>query len=270
MVMGLLPLVLLTLSATAGAAGGPCARRPAALVVVTPGMGRSAFDPLVEALRSAGFDAWTAEFPPGAPLPEEGADHEAGAWIRAALGAIRRDDRRGILVGHGPGATLALLAAPGAAEAVVALGPLLGPPDTEVARYLATLPVGAGSVDLAAPLAWHGHDVASLLLGEPMPPLGPLSAPLARTWQRWILEGPPLDPAAVTCPVWIAAGARDRLAPVETVRGPAGRLPDATFVRFGRLRFDRRDPGSGALLRERAVLRVMTRWLRRTLGLGAL
>jgi len=254
--------------ATRPAAAGPVAAPldAVALVVVTPGMERPAFLPLVAALECAGFDAWTVEIPPDAPLPPEGADREVAVWIRAAAGALRAGGRPTALVGHGPGATLALMAAPGAADAVVALGPLLGPPDTALSRFLAALPVPEDGVDLGAPLAWGRHDAATLLLGSPPPPLGRLPAPLARDGQRWLAEGPPLDPAAVTCPVYVAAAARDRFAPVESIRGPADRFHRATFVRFGILRFDHRDPGSADLLSERAVLGAATRWLCRTLA----
>ena len=238
---------------------------PVALVVVTPGLDRSAFRPLAQAFEDKGIETWTAWIPPDASWPADGAALEASTWIRAAARAAGAPGRPTALVGHGPGATLALLAAPGVADAVVALGPILGPPGTRVGEWLAALPVPEGGVDLATPLAWNGHDVASLLLGTHVPPLGPLPAPLARDWQRWITEGPPLDPREVTCPVWVAAGARDRLAPVESIRRPADAFPNATFVRFGLLRFDRHDPGSADLLAERAVRRTAARWLRSTL-----
>ncbi|MBN1334558.1 MAG: hypothetical protein JXB39_01205 [Deltaproteobacteria bacterium] len=239
---------------------------PLALVVVTPGMEAAAFLPLALAFGDAGIETWTVWIPPGDPLPDPGAAQAASARIRAMAQAAGVGGRPVGLVAHGPGATLALLAAPGVADAVVALGPLLGPPGTLLAGWLAGLPVPDGSVDLSVPLDWRGHDAASLLLGQPEPRLGSLPAPLARDWQRWLLEGPPLDPAAVTCPVFVGAGARDRLAPVESIRSPASAFPDATFVRFGLLRFAPRDPGSLDLLDQRAVLRVSTRWLADTLS----
>jgi len=66
---------------------------------------------------------------------------------------------------------------------------------------------------------------------------------------------------AVTCPVWVGAAALDRLVPVESMRVASQQLPDRHFVRFGLLRLDPEDPGSGELLRERRYLDAMAGWV---------
>lgn len=242
---------------------------PVALVVLTPGVDPAAFQPLAAALEDAGMDAWTVGIAPTAPLPEEGAD----AWVAevllpAAVAALRAREPRAAdlaLAGHGPGGTLALMAAPRVGtRAVAVLGAPLGPTPTAALAALAERPLPvAGSVDLARPVAWQGHDLATLLLGDPPLPLGSLPVPLARAFLRWAAEGPPLQPAALAFPVYVGAGALDRLVPVESLHLPAEGFPRGTFVRFGLLRLDRADPGHADLLRDRRTLDDLGRWLAR-------
>ncbi|MFH1465560.1 MAG: hypothetical protein ABIO70_14330 [Pseudomonadota bacterium] len=241
---------------------------PVALVVLTPGVAEAAFQPLVTALEDAGLDAWTVAVTAVAPLPEEGADRWIAEFLLpAAVAALRAREPRAAalaLVGHGPGGTLALMTAPRVApRAVAVLGAPLGPIPSLALEELAARPLSAvGSVDLAQPHDWRGHDLATLLLGDPPLPLAPLPVPLARAWLRWAAEGPPLDPATLFFPVFVGAAALDHLVPVETVHAPAERMPDATFVRFGLLRLDLIDPEHSDLLRERRFLDEVAGWVK--------
>jgi len=240
---------------------------PVALVVVTPGMDPAAFQPMVQALEEAGLDAWAVRVTLHAPLPSADADiWIASTLLPAAVATLREREPKAqdlALVGHGPGGTLALMMAqhvrPGA---VAVLGPPVGPVDTAALAWLAQrqLPT-AGNVDLTDPLQWQGHDMASLLLGDPPPALAPLSVDLARAWLSWASEGPPLALDSIACPVWIGAAAMDRLVPIESLRVASQELPDRQFVRFGLLRLDPEDPGSADLLREKRYLNVMAGWV---------
>ncbi len=240
---------------------------PVALVLITPGMDPAAFQPMVQALEEQGLDAWALRLRLVAALPDEGAD----AWLAttllpAAVAELRAREPRAAelaLVGHGPGATLALMMAPHTKpRAIAALGPVVGPVDTAALAWLAEreLPP-VGSVDLREPLQWNEHDLATLLLGYPPPPMAPLAVELARDWLRWAQQGPPLDLATVECPVWIGAGAMDRLVPIESLRVPSQALPERHFLRFGLLRLDPEDPGSGDLLRGERYLNAMAEWV---------
>jgi len=245
---------------------------PVALVLVTPGMSEQAFIPMVEALERAGMDAWTVRILPFAPLPDDRADEwVAQQLLPWAIQDLRKRDPRATdqlaLVGHGPGGTLALMTAERAKpEAVAVLGPPMGPIDTAAAAWLAELELPPhGNVDLGAPTDWNGHDLSTLLLGEPRPALEPLPVPMARAYLRWISDGPPVTPNAIECPIWIGAGAMDRLVPIESMRVPSQTLGHRHFVRFGLLRLDPEDPGSGQLLAERRYLDVMARWVEEAL-----
>ena len=240
---------------------------PVALVVVTPGMDPAAFQPMVQALEDHGLDAWAVRVRLVAPLPPADADlWIASTLLPMAVAELREREPQAealALVGHGPGGTLALMLAQHVApQAVAVLGPPVGPADTAAMAWLAQreLPP-VGNVDLTALTTWHGHDLATLLLGDPPPPLGPLPVELARAGRRWIEQGPPLALEDIACPVWIGAAAMDRLVPIESMRVASQPLPDRHFVRFGLLRLDPQDPGSADLLRERRYLDAMASWV---------
>jgi hypothetical protein len=240
---------------------------PVALVVITPGMDPAAFQPMVQALEDHGLDAWAVRVTMVAPLPPADADlWIASSLLPAAVTRLRERNPRAetlALVGHGPGGTLALMMAQHVnPSAVAVLGAPLGPIDTAALTAMAQgeLPQ-VGNVDLSKAADWQDHDLATLLLGDPPPPLAPLAVELARAWLGWIEQGPPLTLAEISCPVWIGAGAMDRLVPIESLRVPSQALPDRHFVRFGLLRLDPQDPGSADLLRERRYLEVMAGWV---------
>jgi hypothetical protein len=240
---------------------------PIALVLVTPGMDPAAFQPMVQALEEQGLDAWAVRVRLVAPLPPADADlWIASTLLPAAVAELREREpqaQRLALVGHGPGGTLALMMAQHVApQAVAVLGAPMGPVDTAALCSLtqAELPQ-VGNVDLTEPVAWQGHDLATLLLGDPPPPLAPLPVELARAGLRWIEQGPPVSLEQIPCPVWIGAAAMDRLVPIESLRVPSQALPDRHFVRFGLLRLDPQDPGSADLLRERRYLDAMASWV---------
>lgn len=240
---------------------------PVALVVITPGMDPAAFQPMVQALEDHGMDAWAVRITPFVPLPLADADiWIASTLLPAAVVKLRERDPRAdrlALVGHGPGGTLALMMAQHVNPAAVAvLGAPMGPVDTAALAALAEGELPAyGNVDLSQPTKWQGHDLATLLLGDPPPPLAPLAVELARAWIGWSQQGPPLSLEALECPVWVGAAAMDRLVPIESLRVASQRLPDRHFVRFGLLRLDPRDPGSADLLREQRYLDNMAAWV---------
>jgi len=240
---------------------------PVALVVVTPGMDPAAFQPMVQALEEAGLDAWAVRVTLHAPLPPADADiWIASTLLPAAVATLREREPKAqdlALVGHGPGGTLALMMAQHVRPTAIAvLGPPVGPVDTAALAWLAQrqLPT-AGNVNLTDPLQWQGHDLASLLLGDPPPALAPLSVDLAQAWLSWASDGPPLTLDGIACPVWVGAAAMDRLVPIESLRVASQALPDRHFVRFGLLRLDPEDPGSADLLREKRYLNVMASWV---------
>ncbi len=240
---------------------------PIALVLVTPGLDPAAFQPMVQALEEQGLDAWAVRVRLTAPLPPADADiWLASTLLPAAVAELREREpgaERLALVGHGPGGTLALMLAQHVQpQALAVLAPPLGPIDTAAMSWLAeqALPE-VGSIDLSEPTLWQGHDLATLLLGAPPPPLALLPVELAQAWLRWAAEGPPVALDKVDCPTWIGAAAMDRLVPIESMRVPSQQLPDRHFVRFGLLRLDPKDPGSGDLLRERRYLDTMASWV---------
>jgi len=272
-----IPLYSLLLTSALGAPGEAAASyrlvdaghdldAPVALVVITPGMQASSFQALAASLESDGLDAWTVQLLPSTPLPDQGADSfVAQVILPAAVTELRLRDPKAdtlALVGHGPGGTLALMSAAKVAPAAVAvLGPILGPVRTAAMDWMREQPLPAGNVDLSQPVSWQGHDLAGLLLGEPTPPLQPLATPLAAAFLGWAERGPPLDPAAVECPVWIGAGAMDRLVPVESLHAPSALFSQRRFLRFGLLRLDPADPGSADMLRDDRYHRPLAQWL---------
>ncbi len=240
---------------------------PVALVVVTPGMDPAAFQPMVQALEDHGLDAWAVRITLFAPLPPADADiWIASTLLPAAVAALRERDPRAdelALVGHGLGGTLALMMAQHVRpQAIAVLGAPMGPVDTAALSWLTAHEIPAfGNVDLSEPTPWQGHDLATLLLGDPPPPLAPLPVDLARAWVRWAAHGPPLSLEKIDCPVWVGAAAMDRLVPIESLRVASQGLADRHFVRFGLLRLDPQDPGSADLLRERRYLDAMASWV---------
>jgi len=238
---------------------------PLVLAVQSPGMASEAYLGLVEELEGAGLDVWILRLALSAALPEEGADrYVAHKIIPLAAQELREGAERDelALVGHGPGGTLALMAAPLVRpQAVALLGAPLGAAPSALSAWLAERALPAGSVDLGQPLLWGELDVAQLLLGEPVPPLEPLATPLVQAYLGWSVDGPQIAFEEVDCPVLVTAGALDRLAPVEAVRGPSQGLAQRKFVRFGMLRLELEDPGSGDLLRERRYGELVGEWV---------
>jgi hypothetical protein len=274
--LSLVPLALSLAAATAEPVSGDSYRlrdaghdldAPIALVVITPGLDPTAFLSMVQALEERGLDAWAVRVNLSAPLPPDDADlWIAASLLPAAVAELRAQEpgaERLALVGHGPGGTLALMAAQHLAPTAVAvLGAPIGPVNTEVLAWLAERELPrTGNVDLSRPLAWRGHDLATLLLGDDPPPLGPLPVELAQAGLRWATRGPPLELESIPCPVWIGAAALDRLVPIESLRVPSQRIPDRSFTRFGLLRLDPADPGHADLLMDRRHLDPMANWV---------
>jgi len=226
------------------------AASPHALVIVTPGMGRDAFQPLVSELERASVQVRVQEF--GCGLGG------VGAHVDALVAELQRGDGDEVVVAHGYGATLALLAAErGPQRREVLLAPVLGPLPGPLGAWLAEQPVGQ-ALDLREPLRWQGRDVWGLLVGAE-PDGSCVSAAAAREAAGWMRAGPPLHLDQVRVPVWLGVSAGDALSPVEVVVPASRALPDRELVRFGLNRFDRADFRHGELLVAPEVLRAVRR-----------
>lgn len=239
-----------------------------AVVVVSPGVAPAAYVDLVGALEDAGLDAWTVQLRSGAAWPVEGPGTWAGQVVLPeAVRSLRSTLPRAedlVLVGEGMGGVLALLAAPRLEpppRGVAVVGTPLSAAPSELVRFLASQPLGP-LVTLPDPhLVWRGRSALGLLWGEPLPPLEPMSAGLARDWYQWLLTGPPLEPDQVRSPVLVAVGALDRLAPPESAFATSHQFADARYVRFGLLRLDLADPSHGDLIRAGSCTAWVASWL---------
>jgi hypothetical protein len=235
---------------------------PAALVVCTPGMPLSAYAPLVDALESAGLDAWTLSFPPEA----QDAAAISGQWLPQVVEQLSAD-RRIAVVGEGLGGTLAALSVDARAiqpDALALLGSPLRTEPVGLYDWLATLPPPAEDLSLSAvsDASWRGMGVLELMLGAPMPTLEAVSAAWLTQLQAWTGGGLSVDLRDDGVPVWAGASGLDNLAPPEWVR-PA--VPPTAFFRFGYLRFEPEDPDHLGLISSPRALRMLSRWAATTL-----
>lgn len=209
---------------------------PPVLLILTPGWDLEAYVPLIRALRDGGSEVGIVTFPCSGGLDD------ALARVRRAQGAEET-----VVVAHGLGATLALLA--GLPHRHVLLAPVLDVWPVEDTRALAALPVDV-AVDLSA-----GHP--DLLGGTP--PLGCVAPRLAQTVQGWIREGMDLPLETVDAHVWIGVGLLDQVAAVEAVVPASRRLPRRELVRLGITRLDPRDYGHVDLLVDPVPIRAAVR-----------
>ncbi len=226
----------------------------AVLLVWTPGLGHEAFEPLRAALVADGHEVGVAA------LPCSGDADTLARSLERRIGAL---DTSPVVVAHGVGATLAVLAAQRVAvRGLVLLAPVLDAPDHAAARFLAEQPIGA-RVDLSRPLPWRHHpDLRPVLLGEELTALGCLPAGLARDLASWVgPAAPPIDPALVRAPVWVGVGLLDEVAPLE-VAVPAARRLGATVERVGVSGFDGRDFDHLGMLREDPPITAAVRAVR--------
>ena len=237
-------------------------KRPVALVVCTPGMTVSAYAPMVDALESAGLDAWTVHFPPEA----QNADAITGQWLPEVVAKLSTQ-RTVAVIGHGLGGTLAALSvASGAISpgALAMLGSPLQTEATELTDWLAARPLPVQDLSLSAVSAvqWRGLGVLELMIGAPLPALGLVSPAWLATLQDWSSGGLSVNLQASAVPVWAGASGLDNIAPPEWVR-PA--VPPTAFYRFGLLRFESEDPDHIGLLSSPRALRMLSRWTLQTL-----
>ncbi len=222
---------------------------PLVVLVVTPGVALEAYGPLLDGLRAGGADPVVVSF------PCSGDAASMAARVHQVVAAAARPP---VVVAHGLGATVALAAAPGLeVERWVLLAPVLDVVPVASTTWLAGLEVGP-AVHLEQALAWHGHDdVRPLLLGADLPPLGCVSAGLARDVQGWIRAADvPLPLEQVTAPVWLGIGLLDAVSPPEAVVPASRRLPRRTLVRFGVNRLDPDDYDHLGLLTEPPPVRA--------------
>jgi hypothetical protein len=204
------------------------------LVVVTPGFAIDGFLPLIRGLRADGHDVRVLEF----DCAGQDAARLAGDLAEAARGLDHP-----VVVAHGLGATLALMAAPELdAERLVLLAPVLDVVPADSVAWLAALPHGA-AVDLSAAWRWTDHaNVARILLGDAAPPLTCAPGPFVDDVQGWIAAAAvPIAFAKVDEPVWIGVSLGDDVATVEAVLPASRLLADHAVVRLGRNRLDPRD-----------------------------
>lgn len=235
--------------------------RPA-LLVVTPGVDLTAFLPLARALRADGMDVQALVFPAAGQTSADYADAIASA-------AASLPDNT-VVVSHGLGATLALLAAPRLhVDRYVLLAPVLDVSPVAVDAFLADQPVAA-SLDLSHPVEWAGRDARAVLLGPELPDLGVVSGPFAAEVQGWIRAAHvPIDLSHVDRPVWIAVSLGDSVASVEAVVPASRALPERHLVRLGINRMDPQDFTHAEMLADRIPIRAATRaarsqrWIRR-------
>lgn len=240
------------------AAAAPCApldvgrsrpRAPAALIVQTPGIAAEGYIGWIHALEARGLDAWM--------LPC------AQATDAIQHGLSKLSGRPTALLGHGFGGTLAAMSvADGARPAALGLigAPLRATP-TRLDDWLAHLPLPVAALDLGSVVSasWNGQAALPLLVGDPLPPMEPVSAgwlAQLRTWAHGALE---VDLRQSTVPMMAFASGMDNIAPPERVRP---QLPIGCFLRLGYLSFSGPDPEHADLLLEDLAIGKMARWLR--------
>ena len=238
--------------------GAGHAKRPAALVVASPGLSSASYSALIAALESAGLDAWLL-----AP-PSDAAD--VAAWLPGALVDVGAE-RKVALIGHGIGGTLAAQCVADGACRPAALAVLGSPLTSEplgLLNWLAEQPLPAGDLDLTAhaDASWQGLAILPVLIGAPLPKLEPISSAWLDTLQRWASGGLSINLQEVDVPLWAGSSGLDNLAPPEWVRPM---VPAASFHRFGYLRFDHDEPDHIGLLTSTQALRALSRWTASTL-----
>lgn len=243
----------------------------AALIVETPGMPPEAYALLARTLERHGLDAWALSFPVAAQDPAAIIATE----IPEALASVRASGRGGrkvALVGHGLGGRLAAEAVATGTAVPDALA-LLGAPLDLAAQvtgplalvgWLANLPLPEGDLDLnaVASVSWNGSPALPLLLGTPLPTFVPVSRAWLASLADEVEPGHAVSLAGAPCPVWEGASPSDNLAPPETARDSLG---GGTFVRFGYLHLDSREPDHLGLLSEPLPGRTLASWLAQTL-----
>jgi len=224
------------------------ASTPSALVVVSPGMERMAFQPLIDELVASSIDVRILRF--GCDLP--GVD----AHLSRLDEVVRAGAEDEVLVAHGYGATLLLLGAEHLpTRRLVLLAPVVGPVQGPLVDHLSALPIGL-SLDLGEALLWREMDAWALMVGGSHRGRC-VSAEAAREAQAWLRTGPPLHLLQVSSPVWLGVGAGDEVSPLEVVVPMTRALPARTLVRFGINRFDAADFSHGELLESPQVLRAV-------------
>lgn len=229
-----------------------------ALLVVSPGLAPRATDALVDAVEAAGVDVWRLTFP---------VDHQSPAAMHAAItdGLAALGPGPVGLIGHGLGGTLAVQsAASGAGAAAVAVvGAPLRSAHGRLLAWLGSRPVPPLGIDPGHPAAqaaaWNGQPILPLLLGEPLPPMLPVSASWLEELQRWGQPGWRSDAADVPVPLWAAVGVLDNLAPPESVRTVLP--PGAVFERYGLGHLDDTNPTHVDLLRSPVVGADLGAWM---------
>jgi len=213
------------------------------LLVLTPGIGLDSYRPLLGALRDAGHEVRVVDHPC--------ANQDSKALVQAIARAAEPMPADTIVVAHGLGATLALMAdSKLEVERYVLLSPVLAHWPVQASLQVANARPLDG-VDVGRLGSVH-PDLITELLGEEPAQLGCVPTRFAAEVQSWAGGAPiPLELGSIHRPVWMAVSLGDNLAGVE-VGVPASRaLPDRELVRLGITRLDPRDYSHlGMLLRE--------------------
>ena len=200
-----------------------------AVVVVTPGVAPDAYDGWVAALHRRGMDVHLATLDPTVG-PEEAIHglHLALEERAAELGPLR-------VAAHGYGGLLTVLS--GFEAHRLAL----------VATPLAPQLVPVGAVPGEAGLPWSDE-----LVGTYTP--APLHPDLSAAYAAWAAELPRYH--VPTCPVFVASGNLDVMAPPEVVRLPSESWPDRTWERLGFLALEPDLPHMDVLGQQGVTARV--------------
>ncbi len=220
-------------------------------MVATPGVTIEGHAPLLRALREVAEVDVVA-------MPCSG---DSAAMVGAIRRAVAAQPRPPVVVAHGIGATLVLLAAPFlSAERLVLAAPVLRPPRSEALTWLISREQ-IGQVDLGAPLSWRERPIQEVLLGRHEPELLTcVSSALVREVVGWSNAGSiPLDLDAVPQAVWIAMGLLDEVAQPEVLVASSRELQQRKLVRLGITRMDPRDFGHLDLLVDPIPIRAMVR-----------
>ncbi len=223
------------------------------LVVSTPGVQRTSYQPLLASLAKNGHHPTFLEF--GCGAQDTASMQRAIRDARAQLGPDTP------VLAHGIGATLALASHRPGDGPYVLLAPVLALPQLALTQHLASQPVGA-SLLLSDPHEWNGHDAARLLVGDL--DLGCVSAAFAREVQGWVGSGVPLSLQEIDSDVFIVVSAGDQLAPIEATVPASRALPSRELVRLGLGRLDSQDFTHAELLTHDTPVRVAVRALERS------